>query len=78
MDIEGGDRLSEINTVMNKRKVCQHPFLFGEPKDKITGEFIGTKNPEVGFLEYRRFPFRVGVVCLDFRIGEGIVLRGYT
>lgn len=50
MGIEGGDRLSEINTLMNKRKVCQHPFLFGEPKDKITGEFIGTKNPEVGFL----------------------------
>lgn len=47
MDIEGGARLSEININMNQRKVCQHPFLFGEPKDKVTGEFAGVKNPEV-------------------------------
>lgn len=76
MDIEGGDRLSEINTVMNKRKVCQHPFLFGEPKDKITGEFVGIKNPEVGsvgFLKDRCLSLRVGVICLDFGAGGEIV-----
>lgn len=48
MDIEGAARLSEININMNQRKVCQHPFLFGEPKDKITGKFAGETNPEVG------------------------------
>ncbi|CAN0482068.1 unnamed protein product [Hapterophycus canaliculatus] len=48
MGIEGAARVSEININMNQRKVCQHPFLFGEPKDKMTGEFVGVKNPEVG------------------------------
>lgn len=28
-------------------QVCQHPFLFGEPKDKMTGEFVGVKSSEV-------------------------------
>ncbi|CAN0495527.1 unnamed protein product, partial [Ectocarpus sp. 12 AP-2014] len=47
MGIEGAARLSEININMNQRKVCQHPFLFGEPKDKMTGEYVGIKNPEI-------------------------------
>ncbi|CAM9814495.1 unnamed protein product, partial [Scytosiphon promiscuus] len=47
MGIEGATRVSEININMNQRKVCQHPFLFGEPKDKMTGEFVGVKNPEL-------------------------------
>ncbi|CAN0480971.1 unnamed protein product, partial [Ectocarpus sp. 12 AP-2014] len=47
MGIEGAARLSEINNNMNQRKVCQHPFLFGEPKDKVTGEYVGIKNPEI-------------------------------
>ena len=47
MGIEGAARVSEININMNQRKVCQHPFLFGEPKDKITGVFAGEANPEL-------------------------------
>lgn len=30
---------------MNLRKVCQHPYLFGEPRDK-SGEYVGVANPE--------------------------------
>ncbi|CAM9408248.1 unnamed protein product [Discosporangium mesarthrocarpum] len=45
--IEGAKEVSQINQNMNKRKICQHPFLFGEPKDKATGEFIGVVNPEI-------------------------------
>ncbi|CAM9529766.1 unnamed protein product, partial [Laminaria digitata] len=47
MGIEGAARVSEININMNQRKVCQHPFLFGEPKDKMTGKYAGETNPEV-------------------------------
>ena len=47
MGIEGAARVSEININMNQRKVCQHPVLFGEPKDKVTGVFAGEANPEV-------------------------------
>lgn len=47
MGIDGASRISEINQNMNQRKVCQHPFLFGEPRDKKTGEYVGVKNPEV-------------------------------
>lgn len=28
------------------RKVCNHPFLFGEPKDELTNEYLGEKDPE--------------------------------
>ena len=35
-----------MNLVMNQRKVCQHPYLFGEPKNK-KGEFVGEADPEV-------------------------------
>ena len=29
---------------MNLRKVCNHPFLFGEPRDEEAGEYICTAN----------------------------------
>jgi ATP-dependent DNA helicase len=44
--IEDAKNVSEINKLMNLRKVCNHPFLFGEPRDEETGEYIGTANPE--------------------------------
>jgi ATP-dependent DNA helicase len=47
MGIEGAKRVSEINLQMNLRKVCNHPFLFGEPKDPDTQEYIGDSNPRV-------------------------------
>lgn len=66
MGIEGASRVSEININMNQRKVCQHPFLFGEPKDKMTGEFVGVKNPEVRESKVKRKSFRRGEELLLF------------
>ncbi|KAG5190171.1 P-loop containing nucleoside triphosphate hydrolase protein [Tribonema minus] len=45
LGIEGAAEISQINISMNLRKVCQHPYLFGEPRDK-SGEYVGTTNPE--------------------------------
>ncbi|KAG5186539.1 SNF2 family N-terminal domain-containing protein [Tribonema minus] len=45
LGIEGAADISQINSNMNQRKVCQHPYLFGEPRDK-TGEYVGVSNPE--------------------------------
>ena len=36
----------QVNLVMNQRKVCQHPYLFGEPRDQSSGEYIGVSSPE--------------------------------
>jgi len=38
--------ISQINENMNLRKVCNHPFLFGEPKSE-DGQNIGDVNPEI-------------------------------
>jgi SNF2 family DNA or RNA helicase len=34
-----------MNLLMNQRKVCQHPYLFGEPRDS-KGEYVGVSSPE--------------------------------
>jgi ATP-dependent DNA helicase len=38
--------VSEINMTMNLRKICNHPFLFGEPKDPKSGKYLSDLNPE--------------------------------
>ncbi|CAM9596761.1 unnamed protein product [Chrysoparadoxa australica] len=45
--VEGAKDVSQVNQVMNQRKVCQHPFLFGEPTDPVSGQYVGVKDPEV-------------------------------
>jgi ATP-dependent DNA helicase len=47
MNIENANMISQQNTTMNLRKVCNHPFLFGEPKvskkDYIKGSKLHTQ-----------------------------------
>ena len=43
MGIDGAKDVSEANMMMNLRKVCNHPFLFGEPKDEH-GQYLGEVN----------------------------------
>jgi ATP-dependent DNA helicase len=45
MNIPGARDTSQINQLMNLRKVCNHPFLFGEPRDQKTGLPLGDANP---------------------------------
>jgi ATP-dependent DNA helicase len=40
MEVEGASSISQNNPAMNLRKVCNHPFLFGEPREP-SGEYIG-------------------------------------
>lgn len=46
LGIERAQEMSQINMLMNLRKVCNHPFLFGEPKD-AKGRYLGEANPRV-------------------------------
>lgn len=41
MGIENANTISQKNKEMNYRKVCNHPFLFGEPKGP-DGVYMGT------------------------------------
>jgi hypothetical protein len=34
MKVENAKGLSQINLLMNLRKICNHPFLLGDLKDK--------------------------------------------
>jgi len=45
MGISHAKEVSQINTNMNLRKICNHPFLFGEPEKD--GQPIGITNPEI-------------------------------
>ena len=47
MKIEGSQAVSQINQNMNLRKVSNHPFLFGEPRDVASGKYLGEANPEL-------------------------------
>ena len=47
MNIEGAKDMSELNTLMQYRKVCNHPFLFGEPLDVNSGQYLGEAHPEL-------------------------------
>lgn len=38
--VEGAKKISQINMLMNQRKVCNHPFLFGDLVDSATGESL--------------------------------------
>jgi ATP-dependent DNA helicase len=45
MGIEAAKEVSQTNPHMNLRKTCNHPFLFGEPRDEVSGDYIGVTNP---------------------------------
>ena len=45
--IEQGRSLSQVNKQMNHRKNANHPFLFGEPFDPVTGVHLGTAHPQL-------------------------------
>lgn len=38
--VEGAKKISQINPTMNLRKVCNHPFLFGDLLDGATGQSL--------------------------------------
>lgn len=46
MGVEGAKDISQTNMLMNLRKACNHPFLFGEPRTE-RGEFIGESDPSL-------------------------------
>jgi ATP-dependent DNA helicase len=55
MGVDGASSISQINTNMNLRKVCNHPFLFGEPRDPISGQHIGEAFPHLLTLASGKF-----------------------
>ena len=54
MDVEGANSLSQNNQTMNLRKVCNHPFLFGEPRDE-KGQYIGDSKPHLLVMASGKF-----------------------
>lgn len=55
MGIQGAPTISQINMNMNLRKVCNHPFLFGEPEDPQSGKFVGEAFPHLLGLASGKF-----------------------
>jgi SNF2 family DNA or RNA helicase len=55
MGIEGARDTSQINQLMNLRKVCNHPFLFGEPRDPQSGHYLGEANPSLLVMASGKF-----------------------
>jgi len=45
--IESARTLSQTNKQMNHRKNCNHPFMFGEPIDPVTGNHMGSAHPQL-------------------------------
>lgn len=45
VETKGESKTSQKNMLMNLRKVCNHPFIFGEPRD-AHGAYIGETSPE--------------------------------
>ena len=54
LHVEGAKDVSQTNATMNLRKVCNHPFLFGEPRDEH-GKFLGEANPKLLVLASGKF-----------------------
>jgi len=44
--VDGAKGISQINLLMNLRKICNHPFLFGDLKDS-QGRNIRESNPKL-------------------------------
>lgn len=40
---------------MQLRKVCNHPFLFGEPRDPTSGQYLTDINPELLYFTSGKF-----------------------
>jgi len=45
-NVEGTENAKMGNPLMQLRKVCNHPFIFGEPRDE-SGQFLGDAHPEL-------------------------------
>mmetsp|Transcript_7475 Transcript_7475/g.16959 ORF Transcript_7475/g.16959 Transcript_7475/m.16959 type:complete len:824 (-) Transcript_7475:189-2660(-) len=45
--IETARTLSQTNKQMNHRKNCNHPFMFGEPIDPVSGAHMGSAHPQL-------------------------------
>lgn len=43
LKLEHASEISQINLSMTLRKICNHPFLFGEPRDPKTNEYMDAK-----------------------------------
>jgi len=54
MKIDGANSLSQSNQTMNLRKVCNHPFLFGEPQDE-RGVYLGDAKPHLLVMASGKF-----------------------
>jgi len=54
LHVEGAKDITQSNPTMNLRKVCNHPFLFGEPRD-VGGRFLGESNPKLLVLASGKF-----------------------
>merc|ERR1719502_965235 len=54
MKIEGSNNVSQSNQTMNLRKVCNHPFLFGEPQDE-RGVYLGDAKPHLLVMASGKF-----------------------
>eukprot|EP01034_Spumella_vulgaris_P024604 gene24604-30969_t len=46
LGVDGAKSISQVNMNMNMRKVCNHPFLFGDIRDS-SGRFIRESNPHM-------------------------------
>ena len=46
--------MSQANVTMNLRKCCNHPFLFGEPKDP-SGSYLGDAKPQLLVMASGKF-----------------------
>ncbi len=54
MNIDGAKDITQMNPMMHLRKVCNHPFLFGEPKD-AQGRYLGEVNKKLLTLASGKF-----------------------
>jgi SNF2 family DNA or RNA helicase len=54
LGVDGAKTISQVNMNMNMRKVCNHPFLFGDIRDS-TGRFIRESNPHLLVMASGKF-----------------------
>lgn len=53
--VEGAKETSQMNMLMNLRKVSNHPFLFGEPRDPVSGKYWGEAMPDLVVMASGKF-----------------------
>jgi ATP-dependent DNA helicase len=53
--VDPNSLMNLANPVMQLRKVCNHPFLFGEPRDPASGQYLTDINPALLHLVSGKF-----------------------